>query len=98
GQYTVTLSLKGDFPFPLTSPAYVIFMDASALGTSNWYAVYIPSSELSLTHWTNFTYTFVLSEPHPDAEWRGYISGATIRGTFVPGFSELNFIQVGYAP
>ncbi|MGA7923619.1 MAG: DUF2079 domain-containing protein, partial [Thermoplasmata archaeon] len=25
GQYTVTLSLKGDFPVPLTSPAYVIF-------------------------------------------------------------------------
>ncbi len=96
GSYAVTVSLKGDFPVPTSGNPPVILLDASAQGTGYWYYTSIGANQLSTQHWTNFTYRYSLTEPYEGAEWRGYIDGETINGTFVPGFSQLNYIEIQY--
>ena len=94
GNYTVTISLRGNLsaPAPLSSP--VVVMDANALGTPLWYSVAISANQLSPTNWTTFTYHFALTEPHPQAEWRGYIAGPHVGGVSEPGDIARQFIQV----
>jgi hypothetical protein len=96
GNYTVTVSVEGNTSGPADAP--VFRMDASAVGTGYWYQVEIRAYQVSATQWTNFTFHFNLSESHPHAEWRGYVSGQKVNGIFVPGNVVLNYIEVDYAP
>ncbi len=96
GTYTVTVALKGDFPYPTSGDPNVAVLDASASGSAYWYYQVITADQVSLTHWTNFTFRYSLVEPYASAEWRGYLSGATVNGTFEPGFIELDYIQIDY--
>lgn len=99
GHYTVTVSLRGYLPVsggPTNAP--IVLLDASADGTGYWYSAVIGSNQISMTAWTDFTYQFDLAEPHPNAEWRGYLDGPTLDGQFTPGFVQLNEIIVQYSP
>jgi hypothetical protein len=98
GNYTVTVSLMGypSAPGPANTP--ILRMDASAAGTGYWYQVQITANQISPTQWTNLVFHFSLSESHPQAEWRGYVSGQRVNGTFDPGFVELNYIEIDYSP
>lgn len=98
GNYTVTASIEGALSGPGPNNSAVLIMNANALGTAYWYYTAIQENELSTTQWTNFTYHFELAEPHPQAEWRGYVAGATVDGHFVPGTVKLNFIEIDYTP
>ncbi len=96
GTYTVTVTLRGDFPHNTSGNPNVAILDASGSGSGYWYYQVITADEISLSHWTNFTYRYSLVEPYASAEWRGYVSGATVNGTFEPGFVELDDIEIQY--
>ncbi len=96
GNYSVTISLRGEFPVPDPSNPGVVFMDAGAQGTASWYGIVVTGDQLSPSQWTNFTYFFNLTHAAIDAEWRGYITGATINGTFVAGVVQLQSIELNY--
>jgi len=98
GNYTVTISLEGSLSGPGPTDAPILVMNANALGTGYWYYVVIQANEVSPTQWTNFTYHFELTSPHPNAEWRGYLAGPTVNGVFVPGSDRLNYIELDYTP
>lgn len=98
GNYTVTISLEGSISPPGPSNAPILVMNANALGTGYWYYVVIQANMVSTTQWTNFTYHFQLTEPRPQAEWRGYLAGPTVNGRFIPGYDKLNFIEIDYSP
>lgn len=98
GNYTVTVSLEGELSAPGPDNTPILVMTANAQGTSYWYYAIISANQLASTHWTNFTYHFQLTQPHPQAEWRGYLAGPTVEGQSVPGTDRLNFIEIDYAP
>lgn len=98
GNYTVIVSLRGSLSGPGPANAPILMMNANAAGTNYWYDQVITADMVSSTQWTNFTFHFQLTEPHPDAEWRGYLEGYSNNGTFVPGNVQLNFIEIDYSP
>ena len=98
GNYTVTMSVRGNLSGPGPANAPILVTNANATGVGLWYNVAIRANELSSTQWTNFTFHFQLKESHPRAEWRGYLSGERVNGEFIPGHIELNYIEVDYAP
>ncbi len=98
GKYTVTVSLRGNLSGPGPANATILMMNANAAGTGFWYTIDITQNEISPTQWTDFTFQFQLTESHPSAEWRGYLSGYVNNGTFVPGNVQLNFIEIDYTP
>jgi len=98
GNYAVTISLEGFVGGQGTGNEAILVLNANALGTDYWFDSVVRASELSTTHWTNFTYRFQLSEPHPDAEWRGYLEQLTVNGQIIPENVQLNFIEIDYTP
>lgn len=97
GTYSVTVSLEGSFPVPgIDAP--VVYLDASGAGTGWWYQSTVTADEVSATHWTNLTYEYTITEPASGAEWRGYVDGAEVNGTYVPGYVQMGFIEVNYIP
>ena len=98
GNYTVTVSLRGSLSGPGPANAPLLMMNTNAAGAGYWYYALITAVLLSPTQWTNFTFHFQLTEPHPEAELRGYLTGYQNNDTFVPGNVQLNFIEIDYTP
>jgi uncharacterized membrane protein len=96
GNYTVKISLRGELSGPGPANSAVLVMNANAAGVPYWYDVVVYENQISPTQWTNLTFHFSLGAPRPLAEWRGYLAGATVSGTFVPGSCQLNYIEVDY--
>ncbi|MGA7922515.1 MAG: hypothetical protein WCA77_00865, partial [Thermoplasmata archaeon] len=98
GNYSVTVSLKGEFPVPSSVPRPVVVMDGSAENTGYWYSLYITQFQLSMSSWTNFTYHFTLTQPCLGAEFRGDLALTNINGTYRSGFVEMNDVVLDYSP
>jgi hypothetical protein len=98
GNYTVTIALRGQPSAPAPASDPVVWMDANAVGTGFWYKLQVKADQLSPTQWTDLVFHFSLNESHPHAEWRGYVSGEKVAGTYVPGFVQLEYIEVDYSP
>lgn len=85
GNYSITFMLRGGPSGPEPKNSSVLVMDGSGEGSGYWYYLPINSNEISSTAWTNITLSFALATPVPQSEFRGYLGGVTVNGTFVPG-------------
>lgn len=85
GNYSVTFLLRGATSGAEPPGSSILVMDASQTGGPYWYYLPISSDAVSPTTWTNVTLHFNLSLPAPNSEFRGYLGGVTVNGTFEPG-------------
>ena len=93
GHYKVTISLMGKALNKTVMPTPLLYMNSNGFGGPTYYSETVYSSQLSSTHWTNFTFFINVQKPYPLTEFRGYL---VYNGLGTYGQLMLNYIEVEY--